>query len=250
MRISNYMHPYSYRPVFNGYKRAVYDDNGNLLYRNDTQFFRFDLDWDLFGCYLKNKYKRADKVNVFCYGCSNGAEPMSLAMLLKEQYPKTCDKYFPIEAKDIDSEIISIAKSQTKSIPHEDYSAIEKFTKSKFDKYFHKLDDATGAVYEIDNSLSSCINYSIADINKDIMKVPSKNSVVFCRNIWPYLKNNSDCAALARLMANTLKENCTVVVGDFDKAANVGEYLMQAGFRKVQDLPNVYETPPKLFWFL
>lgn len=251
MKVTPYMHPSynNYNPFFYGYKRSVYDDRGKLLYRNDTQFFRFDLDWDLFGCYLKNKYRNADKVNVFSYGCSNGAEPMSLALLLKEQYYKSCNKYFPIEARDIDPEMISIAKNPIKSIPHEDYCAIDKFTRGNFKKYFSKLDDSTGAVYNTGESLSDCINYSVTDINYDIVSIPPKNTVVFCRNMWPYLKSRVECENLANMLGKTLKDNCVVVIGDFDNAVGAGDYLMKAGFRRVRDLPNVYEIPPKTFWF-
>ena len=62
--------------TFKSWVRAVYkpQENGvqKLLYRNDTAFYRDDM--DIIIKYIVEKYKNFQKINFYDYACSNGTE--------------------------------------------------------------------------------------------------------------------------------------------------------------------------------
>lgn len=239
---------YNFRPSFQSNSRVVRDKVGNLLYRNTTNFFRSDLNWDAFVRFLHRKYENASKVNTYCFGCSDGSEPMSLIMLLKEKFPHNNSKFFPIQAKDIDNTIIYWAQGEYSSLGLYDYAMINMHTGQKFEKYFARsgrvLSDEPVPVKKNMN-FDPYIKYSVGDIRQDISKIPSENSIVMCRNFWPYLHSNSDRLLLVRQLAAKLKSNCTVVVGDYDRAAGAHKLLRSVGFNSVDNIPNVFENSPK-----
>ena len=237
-----------FRPSFQSNSRVVRDKVGNLLYRNTTNFFRSDLNWEAFVSFLHRKYKNADKVNTYCFGCSDGSEPMSLFMLLKEKFPHDNSKFFPIQAKDIDNTIIYWAKGEYSSLGIYDYEMINMHTGQKFDKYFKMSKQALGEdpipVKKM-MDFNRYIQYSVGNISHGISTIPSENSIVMCRNFWPYLRSNSDKLLLARQLAAKLKNNCTVVVGNYDRSAGAHKLLRSVGFIPVDDIPNVFENSPK-----
>ena len=237
-----------FRPSFQSNSRVVRDKVGNLLYRNTTNFFRSDLNWEAFVRFLHRKYENASKVNTYCFGCSDGSEPMSLFMLLKEKFPHDNSKFFPIQAKDIDSTVIYAARGSYISLGIYDYTMINMFTGQKFQKYFKMPNMAFGEdpipVKKM-MDFNRYIQYSVGNISHGISTIPSENSIVMCRNFWPYLRSNSDKLLLARQLAAKLKNNCTVVVGNYDRSAGAHKLLRSVGFIPVDDIPNVFENSPK-----
>lgn len=239
-----------YKPTFQSNVRVVRNKSGKMIYRNTTKFFRGDLDWEAFGKYILNKYKNTPKVNVYCYGCSDGSEPLSLAMLIKEIIP-TPDKFFPIIAKDIDKTIINIAKTGKIGIDITDYNAINKFTNNKFDKYIKtskKLLDYNTTPAEISPDLMKNIQFSVADIKDDIRTIQPKNSIIFCRNFWPYITSKEDQIKIVNNLSSMLKDNCTIVIGNFDRLVDLNDLLQSRYFKRAKNLANVYETTLKTLW--
>ena len=90
-------------PLFTSNKRERGIKEDGTLNRNTTSFFRNDLIWGDFADLLIDKYKNENKVNVYCYACSDGSEPYSVAMLLISRLGlEGAKKFFPIIAVDKD----------------------------------------------------------------------------------------------------------------------------------------------------
>ena len=87
----NYFHR---ETSFKGFERTVYKANSkpnlaeNVLHRNNTWFFRKDLNWTKFAEFLKNKYKTTDKIQTFVHACSDGREAYTLLMALDSVFDK------------------------------------------------------------------------------------------------------------------------------------------------------------------
>lgn len=238
-------------PNFCSNSREMYDKEGCLMYRNTTVFFRPDLDWNKFGDYLVEKYKDADKVNVVCYACSDGSEPLSILMLLKERFKDDYKKFTPIIAKDIDRSIVRSAQGEYVNMDYHDFKAINELTGNKYDDYFvaPKLDFGLGTV-EVRKRplLLKDINFSVADITDDVASIPSKNTILFCRNFWPYLESKREQARLIENISSRLKDNCTLVIGDFDMESGVEQIIPTLEFKQVSGLKHVYDSTSKSIW--
>lgn len=212
------------QPVFTSNARHVLDESGQLLYRNSTAFFREDLNWGKFADTLIEKYKDVDKVHIYNYACSEGAEPLSLAMLLIEKLGKEkANKFFPIIASDIDVEVLKNPKQGIIKPSKEDIEYIKNELKSNYSKYIEFDNDfkydsnlrehlCSGRIKPI---LKDAVNFKNMNIMEDIANIDKDNSIVMCRNFWPYL-NYENQLKLVQTLSEKLGENSMCVIGDFD----------------------------------
>ena len=240
------MQPTGRQPSFTSLTRTVRDEHGRLKYRNTTNFFRNDLDWQNFADFVAEKYKMVNKVNVVCYACSDGSEPLSLLMLFKEKFPNGGKKFLPIVAKDIDKTVIESAKGDFINMDYHDERAINNYTAGRFRNYFVppvRGFDVDPVLVKKQAILKEGISYATADITKDINSVPVNNTILFCKNFWPYLEDNKQRQQLVENIKNRLQRNCLVVIGNFDRVVDTHVMLSKAGFRRVMNLTNVYVPP-------
>ena len=103
------------KPVFKKWERTVFNESKSfnfedILHRNNTIFFRNPSFWQNAVKFFEKEYKNVPKVNVYCYGCSDGSEAYTFAMTLLTKIGKKAKKYFPIQAKDYDP--VAIEKIQ------------------------------------------------------------------------------------------------------------------------------------------
>ena len=245
-----------YTPSFKSSEREVFDENGKVLNRNTTGFFRSDLDWQEFATFLENKYKNVEQPNITIYGCSDGTEAYSLATVLIERTPTFAYKTFPIIAKDIDQHIISKAKSEIIDSEKSDIFAINYHLNGKFNHYFQTCGTRNPDFdfgLKPKKPLYDKIIFKQANILEDIQNLPNKNNIILCRNMWKYLgKENHNY--LAQQLYEKTKHNGLVVIGSYDTKSefadndlafdthdvDIDKVLKQNGFRET-NIKKVYE---------
>ncbi len=238
----------TYKPQFKNNSRQVLDKQGKLLYRTTTYFFREDFNWQKFINMLGQKYKNTPKVNIICHACSSGEEPFSLVMGIENLLGNQSKKFFPIEARDINPENIEMAKkSEFKGIHSTQLLEIKNITNYQPEKYFDikKCDDYSIPTVTLapKDTLRKKVNFVQSDIFKDIDFIPKSNTVLMCRNFWPYL-SVYERDKLAKKLYNNLDESSLVVVGSFDYASDIHWILTDNGFVETY-VDFVYSKPLK-----
>lgn len=189
-----------------------------IVSSNYTTFFRDDVpDWSRTAKTLGEAFKDTDKVNVYNYACSDGSEPYSLAISLIENLGEDeAEKFFPIQAFDIDQVIINKAKKGEMSCSKYDMQKINENSSGKFDKYFKKMFDTDneGAIIKPQPYLKNKVKFERSNFTKDVQKIETKNNLILCRNFWRYLPN--DKASDAIIALRHLDEGTRFMFGDFD----------------------------------
>ena len=230
-------------PKFQGNNRRVTDKSGALLYKTTTYFFRNDLDWDKFINLLVTKYKNTGKVNLINHTCSNGPEAYSIIMKLITRLGASAEKFFPIQARDINPDnILSAQNGGGMGINNEDLYRINYYTKNNINSFLN-FQPARTPDYQLavvpKPILKNRVQFSQGDIFQDIENMPDKNTVLLCRNFWQYLKEN-ECGLLAEKLSRKIDNTSLVVLGEYDiNQSSAPKYLAKYGFIPV-DSPYVY----------
>ena len=220
-------------------------DNNKIFNRPTTFVFRGDLNWREFLEIIQERFKDANKVNTYIWGCSSGDEAYSLAMLLDRYFGNESEKFFPIEAKDINKETIK------KNIIEQSERIVSRtFEKAKIKEVLGLSRNEESKYYSIfpgtDNIKlnSDCIkkiNFEVSNIVTDLSSIDSENpSLVMCRNMWPYI-NPDKYEFCAKELYDKLAKGSLVVIGDYDCFGEVGYFgsknfpieLIKAGFTPI-----------------
>lgn len=217
-------------------ERRFYDSDFDiLLYENTTSFFRYDLNkaykkgvtlkfpyinsWDGFRKTIVEHFKNAPKVNIYDFASSDGSEAYSLILsLIDELGEKASDKFFPIQAFDIDSSVVQTAKKGEIPCNIDD---IGRFDKNLYNlsqnEYFDFSQSDKELVFVANDSLKKKVQFQESDILSEIDKIEPSNSLVLCRNFWPYLDKDYRNKAFEKL-CEKLDETSLIVVGCFDNS--------------------------------
>ncbi len=218
---------------------------GDVIFSNYTSFFRgydcslFFNQWNSLMNLFYEKFKDAKKVNFYDFGCSDGSEACSIAIALKETLGDRSEKFFPIKAFDGDEYIVEQAKSGIIDADKRDISNITNFTFGKLEKYFNvnkKDDNFEDYPYTLKSKdiLSDNIQFAKGDFLSELDNVEKSNSIIFCRNFWPYLSPEYIDKVLLKLEEN-LDQSSIVVIGNFDRTTpNTAECLRNLGFREIK----------------
>lgn len=211
--------------TFKSNGRKLVNTTGQIIYKNTSCFFRDDLIWHNLADLIETKYKNTPKVNVYNFACSEGAEPFSLAMMLLEKFGKEkAGKFFPIIASDIDANILenpqkgiirlsrtdlfnledNLGKNVSNYIQHDNNFIFSDFLEERL---------CTGHVKPV---IKDAIIFKKADIKQEIKNIQKNNSIILCRNFWPYIKDSERCKLVSDLY-NAMGENTICIIGEFDK---------------------------------
>lgn len=216
-----------------GFYRTVYktDLSQGVIHKNNTMLFRSDIDWISLVRFLAYKYADIEKVSVYNYACSNGAEPYTLLMSMFSSLEENeYGKFLPILARDYDEFVINVAKKKIIDVNIEEKTNVNLFTRNKFEDYFHKMSKIHDK-YTPDNILTSNIDFAVSDITKDYVNLPRENVVLLVRNFWPYL-NREYQISLPRELCYHFDKNATIVIGSFDFATQEYSNFLENGFKR------------------
>lgn len=253
---------------YNNYKSAPTFKSNGRFYRlkngepmeTFTYFFREDLPWKKFIPFIKEHFTNLPKVRLINAACSDGTEAFSLIIALKELLKgENYEKFLPIQAYDIDDEVLRAANSGYVLVNPDDVFEIKRYTK-KMDKYLEKdnkemlyisqngmLNLFKGnsllaqSTYKVDKRLSKQVNFNNADIFNILQNYEDNgDTILFFRNTLGHFKDDKR-KDFIDLASTKLKSGSLLVIGTFDtnNSLSLKRNLYKAGFTRVMD--NVYK---------
>jgi chemotaxis protein methyltransferase CheR len=192
---------------------------------NVSEFFRTpDKFSELEARVIPDLLSKSPRLNIWSAGCSIGAEPYSLAIILKEQTPTTRHR---ILASDLDIEIIARAKegyyleNEIKNIPP-----------NRKNKYFEKRNDR----WYVSNEIKSCIEFKRHNLLLDNFE--SGFDLILCRNVVIYFTEEAK-DQLYRRFFEALKPGGILFVGGTEAILN----FRDIGYESY--MPFFYRRPVK-----
>lgn len=240
----------SYRPTFKSNEGYYIADNGNPM-GTYTSLFRADFNWESFTDFIVRHFKDKDNVQLVQFAASDGSEAYTQIISLLEHNAKA-DKFFPINAYDINENMYKCASSGLLNLNDTD---LFKLNEKNIDinKYFrisnnnlkHKnlefnniLDKPIKAeTYEVLPVLTSKVKFHQADM-KDILREhkDDSNTIILCRNVLDYLSDR-EVDHFTTLAACTLKKGSLFAIGEID-SPNIHGNFLRKGFIRI--MPYVY----------
>ena len=212
-----------------------------------TYFFRGDLEWRSFAKYLHRHFANADKVNVYNAACSDGTEPFTLVMsLISKLGQKKAQKFFPIEACDLNKYLVNDAKTGQIPLLPDPYTVVDIF-KLKIKNLFlehrflsYKKVRKIGDDVQMKDETRKHINIYVGNVLSKVDEMKGENSVVMSRNMWMYL-DEFEQELLAHKLGQQLKKDSVVVLGKYDiQNSNAVKLLSKNGFEETY-IDNVFE---------
>jgi len=231
-----------YSPTFKEYKHAITNNAGVVVNRGDTCLFRQDLEFDKLIHYLEKKYNNIAKVNIIAHACSDGEEAYSFVSKLLDMIGmEKANKYLPFSAHDINDEHLKFAANGKYKIKQYEYISLFKNLGSRLKNYFELIGDGlSDNLVTVKESLKQHVTFKKSNIVEDIGGMQLKNTVLFARNVWPYLSNN-DANKLAKELSEKMDGTSTLVLGDFDKMYNIDVLLYKYDLIESDIVDNVFE---------
>lgn len=228
---------------FGTIEREVIEDK-KLKYRNDTYFFRDDIDWNRLTRHIvsSNTPKK-----IYCYACSDGSEPYSIAISLisKLGYDKA-QEYFPIIAKDNDEYMVKKAQSGYIELDTIDIIRMNENTGNAPYSFFSKISPSSihddYYLYKVDDKLKKCVCFSKGNLVNEVSSLDYSNSVIFFRNVWPYL-NKEQQKAIVKSLSQKMEKSTMLITGIFDYNERLNpkfnKWLSQFGLLQIS--PFIYK---------
>lgn len=190
--------------------------NVSEFFRTPEKFSKLETD------VIPDLLTRSPKLNIWSAGCSIGAEPYSLAMIMKELTPGVRHR---ILASDLDVEILAKAK-------HGVYTdnEIKAMTPERRARYF----DKEGDKYAVKSAIKQCIEFKRHNLLKD----PFENNfdLILCRNVVIYFTEEAKDQLYANFF-KALKPGGILFVGATEAILN----FRKLGYTSFQ--PFFYQKP-------
>lgn len=226
-----------------GTNRRTYKNSDGITIRTTTNPFREDVNWKQLAEYEKILFQDKKKVNVVQFAASDGSEAYTKIITLLES--QAGDKFFPIEAYDIDPEIVKAANSGKLNLYKVDRLSLQdKVPNPK--KYFSKSKDSleiqnnvtipTGNTITVKakNILRKRVNFAEGDMFKIIKNLKDEsNTILLCRNILGYF-DDKKISEFVKNAANKLKQGSLFIIGSYDtKHSSINSILIKNNFLEV-----------------
>ena len=153
----------------------------DIITTNKTNFFREIQHFDFMrNVVLPAVLQNNDPIRMWSAGCSSGAEPYTIAMVLRENITDIMKRDVKILATDISYEMLEIAKRGQYS------EAIKDEISEKYlHKYFTRGVEEGKTLYTARNELKQLVKYAYLNLMSDWpMRGPFQ--IIFCRNVMIY----------------------------------------------------------------
>ena len=202
-----------------------------------TTMFRDDIPWKDFAHYLQAHFKNSKNVDVINQACSDGSEPYSFVITLKEELTSPVSrKFLPVYAYDYDGEVLKNAAEGKICFSSVDYPRIGSQGVDEGKYFRYKSYDRNLALhsYEVARSLGDDVIFRQENVLDTLKKLPDyKTDCVFmCRNMYPYL-SFFEMDEFRRLLCKKLGIGSVAVFGQYDMqnfGGIISGDLINAGF--------------------
>lgn len=203
--------------------KKMFSDFVEYLTINVTEFFRTPEKFsELESKVIPDLLKKSPKLNIWSAGCSIGAEPYSMAMILKEKTPTARHR---ILATDLDVEILSKAK---KGIYTD--NELKSISPNRKKDYFELKDGK----YMVSSEIKSRIEFKQHNLLLD--RFETGFDLILCRNVVIYFTEEAKDQLYRRFFAS-LKPGGVLFVGGTEAILN----FRDMGY--VSYLPFFYRKP-------
>ncbi|QFT59961.1 Chemotaxis protein methyltransferase [Sulfitobacter sp. THAF37] len=212
-------------PDFPSYCRFIQSDRGqdehrhliSALTTNVSHFFReshhFDTLRDLVAQRLPS-LRAGGSLRIWSAGCSNGQEPLSIAMTLLDQAPDMHKLDLRILATDIDPNVVRFARAGI--YPERLMNGVPDAMRAR---YFtvHQDDKAGEPCFAARPELKALIRYNPLNLLKP-WPMKSRFDAIFCRNVVIYFDLETQCTLWPRLH-QMLHKNGVLFLGHSERIA-------------------------------
>lgn len=201
----------------------LYKEFIDYLTINVTEFFRTPEKFaELESKVLPELLQKSPKLSIWSAGCSIGAEPYSLAMILKDRTPGTKHRLL---ATDLDVEMLAKARKGV-------YTATEfkNISSARQSKYFKQ----EGSNYIVSDEIRALVEFKNHNLLLD--KFETGFDLILCRNVVIYFTEEAKDSLYRRFLAS-LKPGGVLFVGGTEAILN----FRDIGFEHY--LPFFYRKP-------
>lgn len=191
--------------------------NVSEFFRTPEKFGKLETD------VIPDLLTRSSRLNIWSAGCSIGAEPYSLAIIMKEMTPNTRHR---ILASDLDVEILAKAKRGIYTS-----NELKAMTPQRRTRYF---DVVEGDKFAVKQEIKSCIEFKRHNLLKDPFE--SGFDLILCRNVVIYFTEEAKDQLYANFF-KALKPGGILFVGATEAILN----FRKLGYTSFQ--PFFYQKP-------
>lgn len=211
---------------------------------NYTELLRNDLNWRDYALVLNNNFKNQSSVNIYSLACSDLSEAYSNLISI-DRFCNSPQKFKKIICYDKDDVILDVAKKRRINLEEVEIRRLERFLGYKQDYFTDKkvripiFGETTAPMdsYAVSKSLCDRTEIVKSDILKALKNIVDEgNSVISCRNVFPYLTEDYQ-KEFAKNLVLVLKPNSLFVRGAFDVRTLFIEILDDMS---AKDNPNRY----------
>lgn len=201
----------------------LYKDFIDYLTINVTEFFRTPEKFvELEEKVVPDLLKLSSRLNIWSAGCSTGAEPYSLSMIMLDKAPSVRHR---ILATDLDVEMLAKAKQGTYNV-----GELKNIPAARLDKYFTRVGDSC----TVKDVVKAAVDFQRHNLLLD--KFESGFDLILCRNVVIYFTEEAKDALYRRFFA-ALKPGGVFFVGGTEAILN----FRDIGFTHY--LPFFYRKP-------
>lgn len=203
----------------------------DIITTNKTNFFRESQHFNFLKQNVLPRLNKKKSIRIWSAGCSLGAEPLTLALILHDEIPDIIDHDIKILATDISNEMLKIAHAA-----EYDYSLLEGVPSDFINKYFLTFKRADKTIYKVKDNIRSLVKYANHNLMSDWpMKGPF--DLIFCRNVMIYFDKNIR-QYLINKFYDILKPSGYFFVGHSESLTTAHhnfKYIQPAVYQKITD---------------
>lgn len=156
------------------------------------------------------------KLKIWSAGCATGQEPYSIAITIKENFPRLID-IIDIQATDIS--IVAVEKARRGN-----YLGIE-VDRGVEDRIKEKYFKMTGNGYELVTDIRNLVRFSLLNLHIDAY--PREMDIVFCRNVAIYF-HKEDRKKIYTRLRNSLRADGILALGSAESLYGfIDDFIIQ-----------------------